>query len=392
MLMHPQKVLNWMAVALIFLGAGGQLHAGSLLVIWDPIQDGQLAGYKIKYGTSSNSYSGVVDVGKVTSYVVPNLNQGTRYFVVVVGYDSNRVEGTASAEVSGLVLSVSGISSSSITANSAVVSWQTNKPGDSQVDYGPTTTYGSVTALDGSLVTSHSQKLTNLQPSTTYHFRVRSKDEGGATLVSGDFSFTTLSPPDTTPPKDVTNFTAIPGDSRVWLSWTNPTDSDFKGVMLRYRTDGTYPVSKTDGMLAVDRIEIAGAKDYFEHLNLTNGTTYYYSAFSYDTSQNYSSTARAQAMPVNLAIQSISPHRGIAGTAVVLTGTGFGTTQGNSTVSFNDVVAQVSSWRATSISVIAPSNATSGLVIVTVNGAQTNGVYFKVGNKLGPPRRLRLRR
>ena len=376
-------------IAVVVLAIPQSAMAGSLLLSWGAIQDSRLAGYKIKYGTASGSYTQSADVGNKTSYTLQSLTEGTRYYVVVVGYDSNRVEGAPSTEVSGWVLGASSISSSSLTNNSAVVTWQTNKPADSQVEYGTTTAYGTLTVLDGTLVTSHSQTLTNLQPATTYQFRVRSKDEGGSSLVSANFSFTTKSLADTTPPGDVTQFTAIPGNTMASLSWTNPTDADFKGVMIRYRTDGVFPTSKTDGVLAADRPSVAGAKDYFDHLNLTNGLTYYYSGFTYDTSQNYSSTAHTQATPVNLVITSISPTRGTAGTAVVITGVGFGATQGSSTVTFNDKVAQVSAWSSTSITAFVPDKAGSGLVVVTVNGAQTNGVYFKM-DKLGKPGRVRL--
>ena len=216
----------------------------------------------------SGSYSLSVDVGNKTSHTLQGLTEGPRYYVVIVGYDANRVEGAASTEISGWVLAASAISTSSLTTNSAVVSWQTNKPADSQVEYGTTTAYGSMTTLDSARVASHSQTLTNLQPATTYQFRVRSKDEGGLSVVSPNFTFTTKSPTDTTPPNDVTSFTATPSNGRVSLSWTNPTDADFKGVMLRYRTDGTYPTSKTDDLLAADRTGVAGATDYFDHLNL----------------------------------------------------------------------------------------------------------------------------
>ncbi len=74
----------------------------------------------------------------------------------------------------------------------------------------------------------------------------------------------------------------------------------------------------------------------------------------------------------------------------MITGTGFGATQGTSKVTFNGSVAQVSSWSATSITAIVPPNATSGLVIVTVGGAQTNGLSFKVGGKLGAPGKPRI--
>ena len=363
--------------------------AGSLLLSWGAIQDSRLAGYKVKYGTTAGSYALSVDVGNKTNHVLQGLTEGARCYLVIVGYDSNRVEGAASAEVSGLVLAASAISSGSLTTNSAVVTWQTNKPADSQVEYGTTTAYGTVTTLDSTLVASHSQILTSLQPATTYQFRVRSKDEGGSSLLSANFSFTTTSLADTTPPGDITQFTAIPGNSLDSLSWTNPADADFKGVMLRYRTDGVYPTSQTDGVLAADRPSVAGAKDYFDHQSLTNGVTYYYSGFTYDTNQNYSHTAHTQATPVNLAITSLSPAGGTAGTTVVIAGNGFGATQGSSTVTFNGVVAQISAWSSTSITVVVPYKAGSGPVVVTVNGAQTNGVYFRM-DKLGKPWRPRL--
>jgi Purple acid Phosphatase, N-terminal domain len=256
----------------------GSILAGSLLLSWDPIQDSRLSGYKIKYGTVSGSYALSVDVGKQATHTLQGLNEGLRSYFVIVGYDANRVEGTASAETSGWVLAASAISTSSLATNSAVVSWQTNKPSDSQVEYGTTTAYGSMTTLDGTRVPNHSQTLTNLQPATTYQFRVRSRDEGGSTVLSSNFAFTTKTL-DTTPPNDVTNFIAIPSNGRVSLNWTNPTDADLKGVMLRYRTDGIYPTSKTDGILAVDRPGVTGAVEQFDHLYLVNGVTYHYSAF-----------------------------------------------------------------------------------------------------------------
>ena len=99
------------------------------------------------------------------------------------------------------------------------------------------------------------------------------------------------------PPADVTNFTATAGNAQVTLSWVNPTDADFAGTMIRYRTDGIYPVDHNDGILVCDRKNTPGSSDIFVHRGLQNGTTYYYSAFSYDAAGNYSHTAHAEATP-----------------------------------------------------------------------------------------------
>ncbi len=384
-----QKILSIVFVFAFFGIAAGKLIAGSLSISWAPVQDSRLAGYKIKYGTTSGIYSQSLDVGNVTSFILPNLTEGTTYYLVVVGYDGNKAEGQPSPEASGSVLASWIITASSITANGAVITWTTNKPSDSQADYGTTPNYGSSTTLDTTQVTSHSRSLANLTAGTTYNYRIRSKDAGGSVTVSSNFTFSTQQGTDTTPPGDATNFTAVPGNSVVNLNWTNPTDSDYKGVMIRYRTDGVYPTSNADGMLAMDRTEVAGSNDYFVHSGLSNGTTYSYSAFTYDTSGNYSHTAHSQATPANVSISSLSPTNGLAGATVVISGIGFGSIQGTSIVSFSGLSATASAWSGTSLTVTVPQNAKSGDVFMTVNGVQSNSVYFKVGKTLGKPLRVR---
>jgi hypothetical protein len=459
--------------------------SGSIAVSWDPIQDSHVAGYKIKYGTAHGSYSQSVNVGKVTSYILQNLTEGANYYLTVVAYDTNLVEGVPSQEASGTVLKASNISATSISSNSAVITWQTNKPSDSQVDYGTSLPYGSTSPLNSTLTLNHSQTLSNLSPAKIYNYRVRSKDQGGSVTVSANFTFTTsngtdttapvisgvssssvtansatimwttdedsdsqvefglttsygtssnlvttltkahsvnltslqsgktyyyrvkskdaagnlatstgssfnTATSDTTPPGDVQNFTALPGNSQVSLSWTNPSDSDFKGVMIRYRTDGVFPANKSDGILLVDRNESPGSSDSFLHSGLKNGTTYSYSAFSYDGSQNYSTTAHAQATPNALKILSLSPQQGKTGTVVVISGSGFGDARGTSTVSFNGLPALTSAWSNTSITVTVPADAKSGPVVVTVNGIPSNGVDFKVAGKLPAPKNFQI--
>jgi predicted phage tail protein len=68
------------------------------------------------------------------------------------------------------------------------------------VDYGLSTAYGSSSALNTTPVTSHSRTLSNLTPSTIYHYRVRSVDGAGNVATSLDYTFATPAAPDTTPP------------------------------------------------------------------------------------------------------------------------------------------------------------------------------------------------
>jgi len=77
-------------------------------------------------------------------------------------------------------------------------------------------------------------------------------------------------------------------------------------------------------------------------------------------------------------ITSISPPSGLVGTTITITGTGFGTTQGTSTLTFNGTAATPTSWSNTSVVVAVPSGATSGNVLVTVAGLISIGQMFDV--------------
>lgn len=78
-------------------------------------------------------------------------------------------------------------------------------------------------------------------------------------------------------------------------------------------------------------------------------------------------------------ISNLSVSSGGPGTAVTINGSNFGSTQGNSTVSFNGTIAtNISSWAAGAISTTVPTGASTGNVVVTVGGASSNGVSFTV--------------
>jgi YD repeat-containing protein len=81
-------------------------------------------------------------------------------------------------------------------------------------------------------------------------------------------------------------------------------------------------------------------------------------------------------------VTSVSPTAAPIGSTVTIAGSGFGASQGASTVTFNGVAATASAWSDTSITVNVPAGATTGSVVVTVGGQATDGVGFTV---LQPP-------
>ncbi|MGZ6209435.1 MAG: Ig-like domain-containing protein [Syntrophales bacterium] len=104
---------------------------------------------------------------------------------------STSISVTTQAAVDTTPPVISSIAVSSITYNSATISWMTNENSNTQVEYGLTTGYGSQTVLNSSLVALHSQSLSGLSASTLYHYRVKSRDAAGNLATSRDYTFTT---------------------------------------------------------------------------------------------------------------------------------------------------------------------------------------------------------
>lgn len=90
---------------------------------------------------------------------------------------------------------ISNISSGTSDTSSRTITWTTDEPATSQVEYGLTASYGTLTTLDASLKTTHSVSLSGLSPNTTYHFRVISADANENEALSADETFSTASIP-----------------------------------------------------------------------------------------------------------------------------------------------------------------------------------------------------
>ena len=209
-----------------FLIVTGSVQADRITIAWDPNDETDLKGYNVYYGPASGTYDQIVDVGNVTTYQTPELTPGYTYYFVVTAYDLALNESGYSAQISKYIEIpdtdppiISSVLADEITNTGAVINWQTDEVSDSQVEYGMTPAYGSETSMDQWMVTSHAVSLSSLSPSTTYHYRVKSRDAAGNLAVSGDYTFQTEDTPDTTPPaiSDV-QVTDI-SDTQVTITW-----------------------------------------------------------------------------------------------------------------------------------------------------------------------------
>lgn len=107
---------------------------------------------------------------------------------------------------------------------------------------------------------------------------------------------------DTTPPSLIQNFNANSDTTYVNLTWTNPDEYDFLGVKI-LRNTSRYPIDITDGTIIYD-----GSGTSYKDTELESNTTYYYSAFSYDRSANYSSSAKAYAKTSEVSKKQPTPQ------------------------------------------------------------------------------------
>jgi hypothetical protein len=91
---------------------------------------------------------------------------------------------------------ISGPTISKVTQDSARVCWETDEESDSLLRYDSSSGQYGNTVEDRSLLKEHCLSLLKLEPGTTYHLMIESKDAAGNKLSSRELSFETLSPPD----------------------------------------------------------------------------------------------------------------------------------------------------------------------------------------------------
>ncbi len=174
------SINTWQQVVVTYDGATMTLYANGSAIANRPVT--ALNDTNISIGSFGNTvefFSGAMDDVRVYNRALSAAEVSQLYSEAMVPPD-----------VTPPV--ISAITTSGQTLNSATITWGTNEPADSQIEYGLSTAYGFQTGLDAQLLTTHSQTLGNLASNTLYHYRIRSKDLAGNLAVSGDNTFATL--------------------------------------------------------------------------------------------------------------------------------------------------------------------------------------------------------
>lgn len=141
---------------------------------------------------------------------------------------------------------ISNVQSKQTGANTVAITWTTNEPSTSQVEYGLDIHYG-LNAPNSAMTTAHSVVLHSafLQPDALFHYRVTSVDAGGNTVHSTDFVFTTKSVQYTLTVLD-TDGKHIPRARVVLNGQTAYTKGDGKAVLTSSAGEQALTISYRD--------------------------------------------------------------------------------------------------------------------------------------------------
>jgi len=225
--------ISWLLIlsvfVALFLSYQPTLHAANYSFQWDANDSSDnVVAYRIYWSTTSESYnSSDMEELLETSLSDPNNPQwtitipdppaGEFYYFVCTAVDDENLESVYSFEIEAAAPQITSPPTIiDVTNTSAVISWSTDEPADSDVQYGDNSASWDsydLSQSDSDMVISHSVTITGLFGDTDYFFRVGSTNEAGyGPMISNEDSFTTDIDPDivdpviTTPPT-VTNVT-----------------------------------------------------------------------------------------------------------------------------------------------------------------------------------------
>jgi len=166
-------------------------------------------------------------------------------------------------------------SAGSITTQSVVITWSTDRSADSKIKYGTTSgSYNTTQPYVSNQVTSHSVTIDNLDAGTTYYYKAEWTDGDGNTGTSSEYSFSTQSAP---------SAQSVSASSiGLTSAYVNFTIYNGSSVNVQYGSTTSY-----GGSVAQSTSNTSDGATYSVPLTgLTDGTIYHYRLVMSDASGN----------------------------------------------------------------------------------------------------------
>ncbi len=329
----------------------------------------ELANGQIEYGTTQDYGSTTIentDYTLLDSATLSNLLPNTEYHYHITSRDeigntvsapdetfmtemlpSTGVTVTAPTEIlhtegtgvppAKVSLLISGIETSFLGETSATVSWMTDVPSDSQVEYGNSINLGFETSVNSTLNTNHSVTISNLTPDTNYIFRIKSKPLGTSiATVSNLHEFSTLiTPIFVTTPANITSVASseitTTGANIAWTTDIATTGHIEYGITTEYGQVASSPANQSSHTASLP--DLAPDTTYHFRVKALNTA----GDITYSDDQTFMTPAATSTIStVNIPTNSIAPIVAPASVA-------------NLSVTGHDETSALLSWNAASV-------------------------------------------
>jgi hypothetical protein len=175
---------------LLFTATPAEINSGASSTLkWD-VKDAASVAIDQGIGEVAANGSKELSPSKTIAYTLTATNAGGTLTKAVVLYVKEPTSTPSPPIADTTPPVIKDVSTSSETETGVTITWTTNEPANSNVEYGKETNYGLSVSLPD-LTTNHSIIVRDLEPNAAYHFLVKSSDAAGNEASSADNIFAT---------------------------------------------------------------------------------------------------------------------------------------------------------------------------------------------------------
>ena len=193
--------------------------------------------------------------------------------------------------------------------NSATIAWETNRYTRYVLRWGLGSSHEMGFVQSDVYKREHFTRIEGLEPNTEYQYELLAYDDNDRRFTLRSEAFVTDSLPDVIAPANVTDLRTVVENVSVYVSWKNPTVTDFDKVRV-VRNHLFYPTDPTDGFIVYE----GGDESMFDAIALESNTIQYYTVFTYDKDGNVSSGAITFAQRGDTAVPGITSESDVSET------------------------------------------------------------------------------
>jgi len=220
---------------------------GKIILVWDDSDDVSIKGWEYKKRKSNEEYGEFWSIipssnASTTSYTVDNLENDTEYTFIIRAYNNAGAGEISDERAAAPMLDTPGKPTGfSIEAGNRKVTLRWNNLVNKtivkwQYAYKTTGNYSAWSDIPGSGSETTHHVVSDLENDISYTFRIRAVNAVGAGAVSDSISATPMA----AAPEKPQGFTAEAGDTKITLTWADPSDASITKWQYAYKTAGDY--------------------------------------------------------------------------------------------------------------------------------------------------------